>query len=273
MIDEWPNPVTIEEMYGDWDFDAAVEAVGRSLNPRPKVSFFDTVATLGIGSEDYVLDIGGRDGAHALAMAERFGCRCLSVDPVEANIDRGRLDVADNAFGHLVELQLGVIERIPAPDNTFDLVTSRDMLGHIEDLEVALSEVARVLRSGGAVVLHAVMATRWMEPEELRRLCADVASHPQSLSVAAFESAAIGSGLAVESVDVVGSEWVEASQEAGTAPNYLLQVSRLRRDKARLLEEIGEVAYRVVYGNALWSIYRLLGKLESRVYVLRTATE
>jgi hypothetical protein len=68
---------------------------------------------------------------------------------------------------------------------------------------------------------------------------------------------------------VVGSEWHEASQEAGTAPNYLLQVSRLRRAQDALIDEIGEVAYRVVYGNALWSINQILGKLESRVYVLR----
>jgi hypothetical protein len=29
----------------------------------------------------------------------------------------------------------------------------------------------------------------------------------------------------------------------------------------------------VMYGNALWSIYQLIGKLESRVYVLRRAAE
>ena len=68
---------------------------------------------------------------------------------------------------------------------------------------------------------------------------------------------------------MIGSEWYEASQETGTAPNYMLQVSRLRRAKPRLLEELGEVAYRVMLGNALWSIYLFIGKLETRLYVLR----
>lgn len=35
------------------------------------------------------------------------------------------------------------------------------------------------------------------------------------------------------------------------------------------MAELGEVPYRAVYGNALWSVYRMLGKLESRIYVLR----
>ena len=91
------------------------------------------------------------------------------------------------------------------------------------------------------------------------------------MSVADFEATAAATGFEVERLEVLGSEFVEASQEAGTAPNYLLQVSRLRRAKDRLIEELDEVPYRVMYANALWSIYRLIGKLESRVYVLRRA--
>lgn len=79
----------------------------------------------------------------------------------------------------------------------------------------------------------------------------------------------MSAGFTIEDLEVLGSEWYEASQEAGNAPNYLLQVSRLRRAREALIEEIGETAYRVVYGNALWSINQMLGKLESRIYTLR----
>jgi hypothetical protein len=92
---------------------------------------------------------------------------------------------------------------------------------------------------------------------------------PERLSVADFEATVAAAGFSVVSLEVLGSEHVEASQEAGTAPNYLLQVSRLRRARDRLVEELGEVPYRAMYGNALWSVYRLIGKLESRIYVLR----
>ena len=36
-----------------------------------------------------------------------------------------------------------------------------------------------------------------------------------------------------------------------------------------LVEELGEMAYRSMYGNALWGVYLLIGKLETRLYVLR----
>ena len=114
MTQSWSKPVTVDEMYGDWDYDAAVAALDRSLAPRPAASLFDVVASLGLGPGDVVLDIGGREGQHALVMAERFGCHAISVDPVPANNERGQELVAAHEHGHLVELRLGSIEQIPA---------------------------------------------------------------------------------------------------------------------------------------------------------------
>ncbi|NNC74522.1 MAG: hypothetical protein HKN93_03310, partial [Acidimicrobiia bacterium] len=68
------------------------------------------------------------------------------------------------------------------------------------------------------------------------------------------------------------SEWYEASQESGASSNYMLQISRLRRDEDRLVDELGEMAYRSMYGNALYGVYMLIGKLETRLYVLRLPT-
>lgn len=271
MNEPWSKPVTVEEMYGDWDYEAAVGALDRSLSPRPSVSIFDIVADVGVGADDLVLDIGGREGRDGLVLAERFGCRVASVDPVAENIERGREIVGDHEYGHMVDLRLGSIEQIPAEDGAFRLIYSRDMLGHIEDLEEALAECRRVLSEDGLMVIHEVFATPLLEPDEARRLCADSATVPERFSVAGFEAAVAATGFEVERLDLVGSEWAEASQEAGTAPNYMLQVSRLRRAKDRLVEELGEVPYRVMYANALWSIYQMLGKLESRVYVLQRA--
>ena len=265
----WNEPVTVEQMYGDWDWDAAVEAVGRSLDPRPSSSIFDTLESLGIGPDDTVLDIGGRDGGHGLTMAERFGCRVVAVDPSEAHIADGKAATADHEFGHLVELVLGTIEQIPAEDDAFTFVFSRDVFTHIEDADIALAECARVLAPNRVMVLHQVFATDLLEPIESEQVFGHTAGVPERFDVNGFEQAARLAGFTIEAVEVVGSEWYEASQEAGTAPNYLLQVSRLRRNREALIAEIGETAYRAVYGNALWSINQMLGKLESRVYTLR----
>jgi SAM-dependent methyltransferase len=267
--EQWSAPVTVEEMYGDWDWEAAVAAVDRSLDPRPSSSIIDMFGALDPGPGDVVLDIGGRDGQNGLKMAERFGCRVISVDPAEANIADGKVASAEHEYGRLVEVVHGFIEEIPADDGAFDFVFSRDMFAHIADADRALAECFRVLAPGGRMLIHQVFATDRLEPIEAEQVFGHTAAVPERFSVAGFEEAAAAAGFVIENVDVVGSEWYEASQEAGTAPNYLLQVSRLRRNKEALLEEIGEVAYRVVYGNALWSINQILGKMESRVYTLR----
>ena len=265
----WSNPVSVEQMYGEWDWDAAVAAVDRSLDPRPSSSIFDMLESLGLGPSDKVLDIGGRDGHHGLIMAERFGCSVVSVDPSPAHIEDGTAAVADHEFGHLVEVVLGTIEEIPVGEGVFTFVFSRDMFAHIEDADAALAECARVMAANGAMVLHQVFATELLEPIEAQQVYGHTAAVPERFSSDGFEKAAGAAGFSVEGVEVLGSEWYEASQEAGTAPYYLLQVSRLRRAQDALIAEIGEVAYRVVYGNALWSIFQMLGKLESRIYTLR----
>jgi SAM-dependent methyltransferase len=271
MNDQWSKPVTVDEMYGDWDWDAAVAAVDRSLDPRPSSSILDMFGALGPGPGDVVLDIGGRDARLGLQMAERFGCRVVSVDPAEANIADGKVAISEHEVGHLVAAVPGFIEEIPADDGAFDFVFSRDMFAHVADANRALAECVRVLAPKGRMMIHQVFATDLLEPIEADQVFGHTAAVPERFSVSGFEEAVDAVGLRIENIEVLGSEWYEASQEAGTAPNYLLQISRLRRNREALLEEIGEVAYRVVYGNALWSINQMLGKLESRVYTLQRA--
>lgn len=273
MSYRWSKPVTVEEMYGDWDWEAAVAAVDRSLDPRPHSSIIDMFGALGPGPGHVVLDIGGRDARHGLEMAEKFGCRVISVDPAELNIADAKTAISEHKCGDLVEAVHGVIEQIPADDGAFDFIFSRDMFAHVADADEALAECARVLTPNGLILIHQVFATDLLEPIEAAELFESTAAVPERFSADDFEEEVETAGFEIERVDVLGSEWYEASQEAGTAPNYLLQVARLRRNKEALLEEIGEVAYRVVYGNALWTIYQMLGKLESRVYTLRKSTQ
>ncbi len=269
---DFTTPLTVQQMYGDWDIEwaDAVAMADHSLDPRPRTSIYDTFGTLGVGEGGYVLDIGGRDAAQALDLAERFGCRVLSVDPVQANIDFGTEDIANHEYGHLVQIELGTINDIPAGDDSFDAVFSRDMLGHVEDLAGALAECRRVLVPGGAMVIHDVFATRLLESEESARLCADLAQVPERLDAELFEQTVAEAGFAIEVLDRVGSEWLEALLEGEDGEKRLLRAARLNRDRDRLVEEMGVVPYRGVLGNTLWTIYRMIGKLEDRVYVIRS---
>ena len=271
MVDDLTTPLTVEQMYGDWgiEWEDAVAIADASLSPRSRQSMYDTFGSLGVGEGDYVLDIGGRDAAQALELAERFGCRVLSVDPVQANIDFGTQDISEHEHGHLVDNALGTIYDIPAPDNTFDAIFSRDMMGHVEDLDGALAECLRVLKPGGAVLIHDVFATPLLEPKESARLCADLAQVPERLDSELFEETVKRAGFDIEAIDRVASEWLENLLEREDGEKRLLWAARLNRERDRFIQTMGVVPYRVMFGNTLWTIYRMIGKLEDRVYVIR----
>ena len=271
MEGDFASPLTVEEMYGEWDieWEDAVALADRSLQPRPRTSMYDTFGNLGVGEGDYVLDIGGRDGAQALDLAARFGCRVLSVDPVQANVDWAADDIAQHEHGHLVESKLGAINAVPALDGTFDAIFSRDMLGHVEDLAGALAECRRVLKPGGAIVIHDVFATPHLEPRESARLCFDLAQVEERLDVELFERTVGDAGFAIELVDRVGSEWLESLLEGEDGERRLLRAARLHRRHDHFVDAMGEVPFRVFRANNLWTIYRMIGKLEDRVYVIR----
>ena len=274
MTDDLTRPLTVEDMYGDWpvEFEEALEIAERPIAARPRTSMYDTFGDLGVGEGDHVLDIGGRDSAQALDLAERFGCRVLSVDPVQANLDFGTAGIAEHSHGHLVENRLGTINEIPADDDTFDAIFARDMMGHVEDLVGALVECRRVLKPGGAMVIHDVFATPMLEPKEAAQLCHDLAQVPERLDAELFVRIVDDTGFTIEVIDPVASEWLEVTLGADDAEKRLLMAARLNRDRDRLVEEMGAIPYRVVRGNNLWTIYRMIGKLEDRVYVIRSAT-
>ena len=120
------------------------------------------------------------------------------------------------------------------------------------------------------MVIHDVFATPLLEPKEAARLCADLAQVPDRLDAERFERIVLEAGFTIAAVDRVASEWLEALLEGEEAEKRLLRAARLHRDRSRLIAQMGEVPYRVVQGNNLWTIYRMIGKLEDRVYVIRS---
>ena len=186
---QWSDAVSVDKMYGEWDYETAVAVLELSLHPRPLSSLFDTVASIGLDASHVVVDIEGSEAGPGLVMAERFGCRVVVVDPVGANLERAGRAIAVHSHGHLVDLRAGTFEHIPAEDAAFDMAFSRDVLGHVIDIDRALAECTRVLRPRKALVIHGVFATELLEPAEAQRLCADAAMVPERISRPRFEQA------------------------------------------------------------------------------------
>ena len=102
-----------------------------------------------------VLDVGCGTGTLAMEVARRVGRagRVAGVDPGTEQIARAR---AKAARRHVpIEFQIGVIEQLPFPDQTFDVVLSTLMMHHLPASlkRQGLAEIARVLKPGGRLVI------------------------------------------------------------------------------------------------------------------------
>ncbi|APU13114.1 methyltransferase family protein [Actinoalloteichus sp. GBA129-24] len=265
------DSITIDEMYTSRHLEVADRAQYRSFEPRRSSMLYELVDDLDIGPGDLVLDIGGRDASHSLALASLFGCDAVSVDPVASNNEQARAAVAEHPLGSKVSIRSGMMEEIPAADGEFDFIFSRDMFFHVVDADRALAEARRVLKPGGHLLLYQTFATDRLEPLERAELYAGLVVAPERMSPDDFQKRASAAGLVIESTDVIGSEWREAWEEdgEGLTSRQLLYAARLIRKSEQLRAELGDADYRVELANALWGVYQMIGKLEPRIFLLR----
>jgi ubiquinone/menaquinone biosynthesis C-methylase UbiE len=103
-----------------------------------------------------VLDAGCGTGHTALAFAPLVA-EVVGIDLTEAMLLQARRLATRRGLTNVL-FQRGDVERLPFPDASFDLVTSRYSAHHYPHPSAALREFRRVLRPGGAVLLVDVVA-------------------------------------------------------------------------------------------------------------------
>lgn len=94
-----------------------------------------------------VLDVGCGAGELTAAIAA-CGCEVVGIDVAEEPLRRARARHPDLALHRVAEGRAW-----PFPDASFDVVWSGETIEHVADTGGWLSEVRRVLRSGGALLL------------------------------------------------------------------------------------------------------------------------
>jgi SAM-dependent methyltransferase len=219
-----------------------------------------------------VVDVGCGEGAHAFRLATHFGFRVLGIDPVQRHLDlarEARRDLAPDIASR-VSFERGAATHVPAADSSLDLVWCRDVMLHVAHPEDAYAELARVLRPGGYVVGHQVVATDLLPREEAEWLFAVMGVVPAAADPAVLDRAIAGAGLEVVDTLDLASEWGEWSEEHdGRASRALLHLARLLRRPERYRAEFGDEAYQLMLADCRWHVHRMEGKLAGRVDVLR----
>jgi ubiquinone/menaquinone biosynthesis C-methylase UbiE len=102
-----------------------------------------------------VLDVGCGTGALAMVASKRVGAtgRVCGIDPGPRQIARARSKAERASLP--IDFQIGVIEQLAFPDQSFDVVLSTLMIHHLPDdlKRLGFAEMARVLKPGGRLVI------------------------------------------------------------------------------------------------------------------------
>jgi SAM-dependent methyltransferase len=106
-----------------------------------------------------VLEVGGGEGELAERVHGELGAEVIGVDQSAGMVE------AQRAKG--IDARPGDVQHLPFADGEFDVAVAAWMLYHVPDLERGLSELARVLRPGGRLVVATNSALHLQELREL----------------------------------------------------------------------------------------------------------
>ncbi|WP_328411494.1 methyltransferase domain-containing protein [Nocardia sp. NBC_00403] len=108
---------------------------------------------LAVTAGERALDIGSGTGSEVMAFAERVGPdgEAVGIDPNPAMVDvaERRAEAAGSRARYLG----GSVYQLPFPDGYFDAIRCERVYQHLDDPAAATTEIARVLRPGGRVLL------------------------------------------------------------------------------------------------------------------------
>ena len=104
---------------------------------------------------DKVLDVGCGSGRLTMAAQKWVGSEgeTVGIDPSPEMIQVARQNAARRRLA--VKFELGVVEALPFPDGSFDVVLNRLMLHHLPGdlMQRGLAEMRRVLKPGGVCLV------------------------------------------------------------------------------------------------------------------------
>jgi ubiquinone/menaquinone biosynthesis C-methylase UbiE len=240
----------------------------QSLDPRGPESLHELAGTY-LTPTSRILDAGCRDAKHLIRLVRAYGGTGVGVDPVEIHIERAREQIEQAELTATITVFTGVMQELPYPDGHFDFIWCRDVLEQVADLPAGLRECARVLGADGRMLVYTVFASDLLSDREAESFARTLADVPANLVERTVENGFRDAGLVVERKEIVGSEWREHEEERSQPVSHaLLQLSRLRRQREKVIEQAGLEIYEHVEAHLHWLVFIFLGKLVPTIYVL-----
>ncbi len=165
----------IEKIENGLDFNEATARALERMYQAPEVQLQRAVVlhSMSLRAGEVVLDVGPGPGFLAHDMAAIVGPSGVvsGIDQSEPMVALARGRCADQDW---VDIQVGEATDLPYQSGIFDAAVSTQVYEYVEDVEIALAELCRVLRPGGRAF---IVDTDWSsivwanrDPERMRRM-------------------------------------------------------------------------------------------------------
>jgi ubiquinone/menaquinone biosynthesis C-methylase UbiE len=145
------------------------------------------LADLPVSPDAEALDIATGTGEFARALAPHVA-KVIGLDATDAMLEQGRKFIAAAGIENL-GFRKGIVQELPFEDATFDIVSSRYAFHHFADPKPVISEMARVCKTGGHVIIVDIVVPDAMTAAEYQYyewLCDP--SHTRCLESQEFQS-------------------------------------------------------------------------------------
>jgi arsenite methyltransferase len=173
--------------------DAAVLASLGCGNPT-------AVAELSAG--ETVLDLGSGGGIDVILSAKRVGPTGLAfgLDMTDEMLALARRNAEEAGVSNAIFLK-GMIEQVPLPAGSVDIVISNCVINLSTDKPAVMTEIARVLKPGGRIGISDVVAEDHLTPEERAERGSYVGCVAGALSKGEYEAGLQAAGFDQVSVE------------------------------------------------------------------------
>jgi SAM-dependent methyltransferase len=170
-----------------------------------------TLASLGCGNPtavaelragETVLDLGSGGGIDVILSAKRVGPTGIAygLDMTDEMLALARQNAAE-AGAVNVHFLKGVIEQIPLPADSVDVVISNCVINLSVDKPAVLTEIARVLKPGGRIGISDIVAEDRLTPEQRSERGSYVGCIAGALSKGEYEAGLEAAGFQQVSVE------------------------------------------------------------------------
>ena len=182
---------------------AAGELESIGFDPRASFGCGNPTLLADLRPGERVLDLGSGSGLDVLLSARRVspGGHAYGVDMTDEMLALARRNAAEAGIDNVTFLK-GLIEEIPLPDASVDVVISNCVINLAVDKSAVLREAFRVLRPNGRFAVADMVALDEISPFLKRQLDLWAGCIAGTITVDAYRAALEGAGFAEIDVEI-----------------------------------------------------------------------